>query len=547
MHGRGLSAAQKKYIEIAILAIIIANAAAFAFTHAEGASQYGDDPNYIYLASATIHGQYRLIPGYIFTARPMSFLPIALMYELFGISVISSTLWNIISYLGAILVAYLAVKLFYSEKAALISALLVSIYPLLTKYALNTGEDISLMFISSIAVLLFLYAERSNNRWQYLASGALLVIAWEISYEGGVAILFLLSYAIIELLRKKITISKTTLFFIEGIALAFLVTFALSYLISGTPFFIITDNLNFYSAVGTTVNGISTIPTTNTNLSFYINGMYQYGIVSALIRNPTIAGLESIWATIFNPINTSSYGLYFYLLTPIIILLLLFDRRSYFFIYWFAFIWLFLEFGPMHVGISLAHPGITYLLAYRLHRFMMLLSIPLCAIIGIGLSKLITPKKMRLLVPGAIALALIIMLLYANNYQISNFWYEWQHFPESISLQVSNFIRPYVLDNATVYIEAISPNGGVSFYGAYIPTEDGYPSDPRVVSIYANQNCTYYPNGVYVVWSGKPPCSDFIDVFNVSPVTGIPSYVIQGEIGDQTFIPTNVYHVVQGA
>lgn len=543
MAANNLSAKQKRLIYIGILAIIIANAAAFAFTHAEGASQYGDDPNYIYLASEVLHGQYELMPGYIFTARPMSFLPIALMYEIFGISIISSTLWNIISYLGGILIAYLAVKLFYGEKAALISALLVSIYPLLTKYAVNTGEDISLMFISSLAVLLFLYAERSDNRWQYLASGALLVIAWEISYEGAVAILFLLVYALIEVLRKKIKIKKTSLFFVDGMALAFLVTFTLSNLIGGMPFFVITTNLRFYSAVGTTVNGLPTIPTTDTSLSFYINGMYQYGIVNTLIKHPNISGLEAIWSTIFNPVNTSQYGLYFYLVTPIIFLLLAFDRRSYFFIFWFAFIWLFLEFGPMHVELSLSPLGITYLPAYRLHRFMMLLSIPLCAIIGIGLSKLISPKRIRFLVPGAVALALILSLLYANNYQTSTFWYQWEYFPESISLQISNFIKPYVLNNATVYIEAISPNGGVSFYGAYIPTEDGYPSDPKVTSIKANESCTSFPIGSYVVWSGNPPCNDFIDVFNVTPPSGIPQYIIQGEIGDQTFIPTNVYHV----
>ena len=93
---------RRSYLVYGVLFLILLNAAHYGFTHYEGPSLYGDDPNYLYLASSVVNGNYRLSPGYIFSLRLMQFGPIALFYKLFGVTTLTSSLWDIFSYLGII-------------------------------------------------------------------------------------------------------------------------------------------------------------------------------------------------------------------------------------------------------------------------------------------------------------------------------------------------------------------------------------------------------------------------------------------------------------
>ncbi|MEM0150079.1 MAG: glycosyltransferase family 39 protein, partial [Candidatus Micrarchaeaceae archaeon] len=315
-----------RLIAAVLLLAILANASYYAFTHFEGPSSYGDDPNYLYLASSFINGFYSMNPGYIFSVRIMQFLPTALFYSVFGITNLTSTLWDIISYLGIIAVTFFIVKLFYGYKAALLSSFIVSIFPIVMKFAVNTGEDPPLTFISALAVLMFLYAEKSNKKAYYFASGSLLVVDWLISYEAGVAIAFLLVYALVELLRKRIRIDYSSIFFLYGIAISFLLVFIFSYFTSTPPqpFVTITRNIEFYSAVGTRVNGLPTIPTTNNNLYFYPDLFFQYHLLKVMTQSPNIVDdLQNGYNTLFMQ-NPSDFGVtYYYLIVAIIAVLAL--------------------------------------------------------------------------------------------------------------------------------------------------------------------------------------------------------------------------------
>jgi len=407
---------ENKALVLVLLVAILANAAIYAFTHAEGPSGYADDPNYTYLASSVLNGAYQLNPGYIFSLRPGQFLPITFFYALFGVTNLTSTLWDITGYLGGILATFLIVKELYGNKAALLSAYLLSVFPLLTKYAVNTEEDVPLMFIGALALLFFIYAERRNKKYWYFASGAMLPFAWFISYEAGVVIAFMLLLAIVELLRKRILIDRTSIFFVYGIVILLLISFIYSASAIGKPFAFITSNNRFYSAVGARINGLPTIPTTNVNFDYYIQEMFQYQIATRLLQPGSLSGKLSNLVDMFTLMPQNyEYGVYFYMVIPAIAaLLILREKRSILLLSAFAFFFLFLEFGPMHVGITLSPLAFQYVFAYRLHRFFMVLAPAMAGIIGIALAKALEVKNRYLLSADLVLVLLLLAFLYWN-------------------------------------------------------------------------------------------------------------------------------------
>ncbi len=543
------SAKRERIIAMVLLLAILANAAYYTFTHFEGPSAYGDDPNYLYLASSFIEGAYHMNAGYIFSMRIMQFFPTALFYELFGISNLTSTLWDIVAYIGIIVTTYLIVKLFYGYKAALLSGFIVSIYPLITKFAVNTGEDPTLTFAGILAVLMFLYAERNGKKAYYFASGAMLVVAWLISYEAGIIIAFVLLYAVVELARKRIKIDRSSIFFIYGIAVSFLLTFIFSYYTSvpPQPFLTITRNVEFYSAVGTRINGLPTIPTTNTNLAFYPNLFFQYHLLGVLTQTPNIISNLSTAGNMLFTQNPSDFGVYFYyFIAAAVVLLALRDRRSYFILAWYAFMFVFLEFGPMSVSISVHPFAIHYLLTYRLGRFMMITAPAMSAVIGIAISKLLEFKSKYLVAIGAVFAVFLLGVLYFNSIATTQYWYYWQYYQESLVMPAANFLRynATVNHSALIYLEAYWHNATVTYTGANFDSYYGDPSTSKVIFDITNTtSCTSFQAGSYVVWSGPPHCSNWISVYTMPPVKGIPESYITSEEPDMVYIPTNIYYV----
>ena len=528
-----------KWVVVALLGLVLASALFYAFSHYEGVSQYGDDAVYAYMGASVVHGTFIESPGFIFSVRLAEAYAVGFFYYVFGIGALSSSLWNIVSYAGIIIVAFLFGRFFSDDRTGLLAAFLVSVFPLVTKFAVNMGEDVPLTFISSLAVLMFLYGERKRSRAHYMASGVLLVLAWLISYESAVVIAFVFLYAIVELARGKIKVDSRSVFLLYGIAIAFLVVFIFSQLNSGHPFITITENTRFYSSVGASVNGLPTIPSADTNLWFYINGMFDY--------HPDVGGrgwLGSLYSQMFGRVLNVDYGLYFYILIPIAAaLVILRERRAYLPIAWAAFVFLFLEFGPMHVGIVLSPFHITYLLAHRLLRFMMIISVPMCTVIAIGLSRALDfGRKGSAYRYSAYALvALLLALLFASNYAISNYWYLWQHYPASLVMEAARYIRT-VSPSSNVYLEALYNNATIGYSGSVIDLYLGDPTIYRVnVSVSNSTPCSAFQNSSYVIWSGKPKCTEWRNVMNITAPGDIPDYIKTAENPVLGYRPTNIY------
>ncbi len=534
----------KQYITIVILIAILSNAGYYAFTHYEGATLYGDDAVYASLAWAVLQGTFRT-NSFIFSTRLMQVYPIAFFYSMMGVTLLSSSMWQIISYLGIIIVAFLVVRLLYDDKAALITAFLVSMFPLVTKFSVTMGEDIPLTFISSLAFLLFLYAQR-NNRWHYFfASGALLASTWLIGVEGAVIMEFFVLYIIIELARKKLHVDRTTLFFVYGFVVVFAVAFLFSYLNSGNTFNVITTNLCFYSKVAGTACGHSTIPSTNSKLSFYIGSMFQYNIVWNLLAHDPV---KYVWNYLLAS-QPSDFGLYAYFVVLFgIALAAMRDRRAYLFLFWFLAIFVLLEFGPMHVGINTQTHNIVYILAYRLNRFLLPLSIPISAIIGIGLSRMIEFKDRRLYVsiPLTVVAAIVLAIIVVSSFNITEFWYYWQAYPESLVMPAVSYVKNVAPPGSGthIYVEGLFNDGSnIAYIGSMFGIYYGNPSSQYITNVESDVSCGSLQNDSYIVWSGAPSCRNWENVYNVTRTKYIPDYVINAEQGALPDKPTNVYYV----
>ncbi len=530
-----LHISRRGMLALSILCAILAISALYAVTHFEGVSMYGDDPNYTWLASALQKGLFQISSGYIFSLRPMSFIPIAAIYELFGANAFTSTLWNIICYLGIIVVAYLFGRHFYDDTAGLFAAALAAIFPMLTKFAVNIGIDIPLTFIGSLSVLFFLYGVKGNKWHWYLLSGMLLVIAFFIDYEGGIFCVFVPLYALMLLISKKITINKSTISFIYGIAILLLIFFIFSEINVQKPFVLITGNLNFYSFVGIHNSTRVTIPSANTNLAFYIQGMFPYNLASSLSSGQFINNINAI---LFSPVDSNETGLYFYLLVPVIaFLLILRERRSYFLMFWFAFEFLFLEFGPMSV-ISFNPFSIHYTLAHRLTRFLMITAVPLVALIGIAFAKLVERKRLAAKAIASVFIAAIFFAFIANSYNVTSYFYYWIMYPSSALKQAGHYL--YTQNYNQIYLENVLT---VNYGAIMLPLYLGDPSTNKIdFSITNATNCSTFSSGSYVIWSGRKKCGNWVNLLNIT-VSGIPRYIIEAEKPMLPDFPTNIYYV----
>ncbi|MDE1849851.1 MAG: glycosyltransferase family 39 protein [Candidatus Micrarchaeota archaeon] len=537
----------KDMLVAAVFCLILANAAVYAFMHLEGISGYGDDPTYANLGVSVVQGTFKMTPTYIFSVRLTEAFAIGLFYLLFGISNFSVALWSIAAYLCLIAVAFYTGRFFHNDNAGLVSAFLVSIFPLVTKYATTVNDDIPLALFASLAVLLFLYGERDKKHGYYLLSGVMLVLAWLTSYEAALAIAFVLLYAVVGILRKRIRVDKTFASFPLGIAAAFAIVFVYSYVNCGQPFVTITTNARFYSAVGQFVDGYATIPSATTDLSFYIKEMFPYKVIESVTTLGLQNAINYFDIQMFSGgIYNFEYGLYFYLLLPAIAVLLLRDKNSYFLVFWFAFLWLGLEFGPMHVDISLNPPHITYLLAHRLYRFMLIATVPISCILSIGLLRLWEKRRRVWGIAGFLFFAVILALLYMSNYAISNYWYYYQHYPAELMMQATNFIKA-MNPQGPIYLESYYNYAYVGYIEGAESTYLGMPLSNQVnYSIGSNVSCDRLLANAYIVWAGPPHCRNWVNVLNITQPKDIPEYLIRYEDPVLGYKITNVY-LIRGA
>ncbi|MGI0141039.1 MAG: ArnT family glycosyltransferase [Candidatus Micrarchaeales archaeon] len=467
---------------IGLLIGILAFALIYSIIFVEGPSFFGDDTVYADLANSVLTGSFHQSP-FIFSVRLLNIYPIAIFYKFFGVSLLTDSAWCIFSFLGIITVAFLLGKELHSNLAGIIAALLAAFFPLVVQISATVSDDIPMAFITSLAMLAILYAQRRSSRKWYLAAGILLIASPLVTPEGLIIIIVASTYLLIELARKKIRLDSTTIFLPIGMIVALVGLFAVNYATSGSVLVTFTTNANFYSAVGQQ----NTIPSTNIDPMFYIQNMFDYNIVQNIVSASQLG--------IYNPLilfqriyiqNSSTVGFFFYtLVLAMIYLLIRFERRAYFVLLWFAAGFLYLEFGPMHVSLI----PLSYLLSYRLSRFLAMIAIPTVVIIGIAMARMVGKRDNLRAKAATIAVPLAIAFLIGTSIPINLMWYHVMYAERYDQLVIAQYLNQ--LPNTTkIYFTGTFSN--IHIYMQFYNMSRFYAYD-------SIQNCSAIPDGAYVI------------------------------------------------
>jgi 4-amino-4-deoxy-L-arabinose transferase-like glycosyltransferase len=454
----------------------------YSIINVGGPSFYGDDTTYLELAYTVLTHTFRESP-YIFSVRLLQIYPIAFFYYLFGINMISASLWDIISYVLTIGVVFWIGKELYNEEAGFISALLFTFFPLVVRLSATISDDIPMMFVTSLAVLAMVLGEIKNSRLWYFSSGVLALAPPIVTPEGAIIVVFLLIFFVIEILRRKIKL-KQGIYAIVGFLFAGFLLMLANYALSGNPLITLTVNSHFYSAVG----GKNTIPSTNTNLNFYPSTMFPYMLISlwsTSLKSGNFANAFSFLSpSVFVP--NSRVGFYFYtLIIAIAYLLVKRERRAYVPLLWFAICFTYLELGPMHVSL---HP-FYYLLSYRLGRFLTIIAPPTALLLGFAIERAMQKgSKIKRAFGIVVGIGGVVFLI-ATSIPINLLWHEGLVAQRYDQIAIAQYLNK-LPSTTKIYMSGFASL--VEFYMKYSNLTRFYAYD----SIY---NCNDIPTGAYAI------------------------------------------------
>ena len=438
-----------RHLPLTLFTLVVLYAIIYSIKFVGGPSFYGDDTTYLNLAHDVITGVFHQ-NNYIFSVRLLQIFPIAFFYKFFGVSMLTSSAWDIASFVLSIVVAFYLGKELYNEYAGFVSALLLSFFPLVVILAPTISDDITMMFLTSFAMLALIKGQKKNSKLWFFVAGALLVASPLVTPEGVIIIFFAIFYLSIELLRRKISVNEVSLHLIYGILVAGLLLMLFNYLNAKDPLVTYHVNSYFYSAVcaKSSSGTCSTIPSTNEDLNFYIKTMFPYSVLDLL--NPF-----NLWKQI-NIVNYNQVGLYFYALLLSIFYMLYTaikdnNHRAYFPLLWLVFTFSYLEFGPMHVSLS----PFQYLLLYRLQRFLTILAVPTVILIGMALVDLAEKNKKYYYISIPLIVLALGFLAYTST-TVNLFWYKILYVQRYDQLAIANYLGSLPNNTRIYYSSAFS-------------------------------------------------------------------------------------------
>lgn len=491
--------------KIALVAIA-AFALIYSLVFIIGPSAYGDDPTYLSLAYGAATGNF-IESSYIFSVRLFMIFPIAIFYKLFGVNLFTDSMWDILCFVGSVVASFYIGRELYDEKVGLLAAFLLSIFPLTAILAPTVSDNIPMMFMTTMAMLSILYAQKRSSKFWYFAAGIFLIASPLVTPEGFIIIPIAILYLLVELFRKKISINRTSLYLIYGIFTIGVALMAFNYLNSGHPLITYTANSNYFSAIGVMKNGqYTTIGSANQNLSFYPQWMLPYNILQITASNISRLNFNpiSIWDQIYIT-NFNMAGFFFYaLILAALYLILRKEKRAYFALFWFIAGFLYLEFGPMHFSLI----PFEYLLTHRLPRFLTLIAVPTVIIIAMALVRWAETSKQQLhilaskgaskinlkTIPySAIIAALVIVFITITSLQINFTQYEAMSLSRYDTFTISNYLN--TLPNTTVIYYPAAYTQMFSNIGVYMQ----FDNLSRLRGLDNIQNCTGIPENSYVV------------------------------------------------
>ncbi len=470
-------------VRVALL-LIVAYTLAYSIAFAVGPSHMGDDIAYSYLAYQASQGNFSQSMGDILSVRILHIFPIGFFYLIFGPGILSSVAWDMISFACSTVIVFLLGKELYGERAGLLAAFLLSVFPLAAIYSTTMSDNVPMMLFGSLTMYSLLLGTKRNSRKWYFISGAMAVATALTIPEGFILWVVMAAYLFVELFRRRLSLNKTTLFLAYGLVCALLALFAFNYINAKSPFITFTSNIAYY---GETYRPDLLPQPLSISLSFYPGVMFPYGLTWTLYHYLT-GGAINMGSLADNYLSGgNTVGIYFYvLLIAAAYLLLKKDKRSYFPFMWLVLGILYLEFGPQHVSLS----PFTYVLSHRLDRYLLLIAPPLVLILSAALTMFVeTSKRKWKKIKIALCVAAIAFIIMT-------------------SMQVILFVHEIAISErypqlqAAKYLEGLPSSTRIYLDGGYGDTEVymGFRNASRFYYGYGGiSNCSGIPPGSYVL------------------------------------------------
>ena len=133
-------------------------------------------------------------------------LATSIFYDIFGINDLSAVLFVLLTSISTIILIFYFGRLLFNEKIGLMSAFLLSFFPLDIVYSTQLLSDIPSAFFMALGVYIFLYAELKQKLQyglSYLLSGIFIGIGYMIRESILLIALFFISYVIYKRRIKK--------------------------------------------------------------------------------------------------------------------------------------------------------------------------------------------------------------------------------------------------------------------------------------------------------------------------------------------------------
>ena len=172
---------------------------------------FNDDSSYLYSANEVYSNNFSIGAGW-YSSRIGTYLPIVMMWKLFGVSELSSSTYFILCSLIEIISVYFLGKILFSEKVALLAAFILSVLPIGAIYSTQIGPNVPMCAFFAMSLAFYVLAHRDESYKYYsLLSGVSCGIGY-LCYESMV--LMLPCFLIYTLLNIPRTVKKTVTMFI---------------------------------------------------------------------------------------------------------------------------------------------------------------------------------------------------------------------------------------------------------------------------------------------------------------------------------------------
>ncbi|MEM0149068.1 MAG: glycosyltransferase family 39 protein [Candidatus Micrarchaeaceae archaeon] len=375
-----------------LLAVLLVSLAAYLFTHLMAPSFYDDDTTYEMLAYwlYTGNSDFIFLPPY--SARLLQIIPIAIFYKLLGVNFLSNAMWNIISTVLLVIITFYIGKELYNEYAGVLSAFLLSFFPILIMLGSSGNETIPMAMFAALAVLSFIRGYSRDSSRYYFVTGISIFAAFLASPLGAVIGVIIVGYLLILYISPKqltgIRITRKSAHILSGVLLSVALLTIFDYIVSGNPLLIIEISIGFASG------------------PYFIapaapSPYYEVLLLPSLYFKPVVAAIST--------------SLFFYIsIAASAYLLFRKVRVSYLPVFWFAFGLLYLIAGPMYINLF----PFRYATIPQEWRFLTLLSSPMCILPSILIVKIYSAHKKRrpaALIIGAVIVASLVFTSAKTN------------------------------------------------------------------------------------------------------------------------------------